>query len=79
MITVKYSCAKCGIEDRDVIVPDRQPGQDVVVYMQQVVAACIQEDHLREFPNCTATSITNLKIPIKQGSRGIGIPPGESS
>lgn len=64
LITVTYSCARCGLHDRQVIVPERDPQQDVVAYVRETLAECISADHLRTSPRCRATTITELKIPI---------------
>lgn len=64
LITVLYTCAECGLTDRPVIVPERDPAEDVVAYVKEKVAACVTEDHRRVSPRCRAQSLTNLKIPV---------------
>lgn len=64
MLTIKYTCDDCGLKDREVIVPEREHGQNIVDYVQDFIGQCVKEDHSRVSPNCLATKITQLKIPI---------------
>lgn len=63
MITVKYSCAQCGLVDRDVIVPERGE-EDVVTYVRDIIGACVGDDHQRISPHCQARKLTHVKIPL---------------
>jgi hypothetical protein len=64
LISVLYSCRACGLKDRSVIVPERDPAEDVVHYVQSVVGECVGADHANISPRCTATHLTELKIPV---------------
>lgn len=70
LLTVKYSCDKCGIAKRDVIVAERQPNQDIKEYVDYI-GACCGEDHGRRSPHCQVTSLTHVMIPIHD-EKGIG-------
>ena len=64
MITVKYSCKRCGLSDRECIVPAREsPHDDVKEYVETVVAVCVGEDHARTSPACASTLMSKLMIP----------------
>lgn len=69
-ITIKYSCDKCGIVKRDVVVPSRQEGEDIEHYIRITVAECIQLDHQDVSKGCNATSIKDLMIPYSD--KGVG-------
>lgn len=70
LVTVKYSCEKCGIVKRDVIVAERQPEEEIKEYIEYV-AACCGEDHGRRSPNCQVDSLSGVMIPIHD-EKGIG-------
>lgn len=72
-IKVKYSCYQCGIYKREVDVPIRQEHEDVVHWVEQTVGMSIKKDHSTQSPNCTATSIQDLMIPIT-GAKMLGGP-----
>lgn len=72
-IVVKYSCALCGLHRVDCSVPARDPGEDIVSYMQNItVLVCI--DHDRRSPGCKPKELSELLIPMHEGSDRIGGP-----
>jgi hypothetical protein len=73
LLTVKYSCDKCGIVKRDVIVAERQLDQDVAEYVEYVGGCCV-EDHGRRSPHCQVQTLTGVMIPIND-TLGIGFKP----
>ena len=68
MITVLYSCESCGLKDREVIVPERDPDDDVVKYVREIIMECVGADHSTTSPSCRATHLANLKIPYDPNS-----------
>lgn len=66
MITVCYSCPSCGVQNQNCEVPARDRGEDedVVIWMHRVIQI-IAADHRSMFPNCTASELKDLKIPLK--------------
>lgn len=62
-VTVKYSCPECGIDDREVRVTSRTD-EEVVEWLQQVCMVELTRDHVSVSPECVATSLTDLKIPL---------------
>jgi hypothetical protein len=73
-VTVKYTCSGCGIRDRDVTLPCREPHEDVVVWVQETLGAAIGADHRATSPQCTRGTMDNVKIPVPQGDGWIGGP-----
>lgn len=71
MITCKYSCKVCGIVNREVQVPARTT-EDVVVWMQKVVALAIFIDHRQKSPKCNSETISDLMIPMPPGAEFVG-------
>lgn len=64
-ITVKYSCAICGIHNREVEVPAREsPDEDVKHYVEQVIGEKIGFDHMSHSPECFASVMKDLWIPL---------------
>lgn len=64
-ITVKYSCAICGITDREVEVPAREsPDEDVKHYVEQVIGEKVGFDHMVKSPECFASVMKQLQIPL---------------
>lgn len=65
MITVLYSCKKCGIVDRPVQVPAREHQDiDVVHWMQNIVARSVSIDHQQVSPSCIPDTLSDIKVPI---------------
>ena len=63
-IAVHYTCRMCGVEDAIVNVRARGEEQDVVNWLQETCARAIYNDHIARSPQCPATSISEVKIPI---------------
>lgn len=65
MITVLYSCEKCGIIDKPVQVPAREHHEiDVAYWMREVVGLAASLDHQQTSPHCRPDSLTNIKVPL---------------
>lgn len=62
-LTVLYTCAPCGIHDREVIVPARGD-EDVVQWLEGPCMGALARDHQSASPGCRATTLTELKIPM---------------
>lgn len=72
-LEVIFSCRDCGLKDVKTFLPIRKPDQGAVDWMEKVCIISIAEAHCRLSPNCLATEITEVKIPIS--SIGIGFLP----
>ena len=73
MITVKYSCAECGLNDREVQVPARATeATDVCHWVGVTVAQCVSDDHSRISPSCRSDKASMLKIPMPKEAEFIG-------
>lgn len=73
MITVKFSCDKCGLKDVSVEVPARtNPDPSAVVPWVQMAALMCAEEHSRRSPNCLITKFENMKIPAPPEAEFIG-------
>lgn len=70
-ITVKYSCADCGLERVSCDVPARGE-EDVIVWME-ATASLASKDHNRRSPLCRPTTLTELMIPMS-GTDRVGGP-----
>jgi hypothetical protein len=64
MITVLFSCDRCGLKDAECIVRARAEDDDVVHYVRDVVMHAVAKRHATLSLLCDATSIQNLKIPV---------------
>lgn len=62
VIQVIYTCDPCGIKDRYVSVPAR--GDEDVLQWTEMMTQYIANDHTRMSPNCRATTITQVKVPL---------------
>ncbi len=71
-IQCKYSCFKCGIKRRIVVVPARQE-EDVVTWMETIMAPALSADHDRQSPHCKITKLDEVLIPI-EGAEKVGGP-----
>ena len=66
MITVRFNCPQCGLIKHAVQVPAREHDQvDVVWWMKEVVTRAVASEHNRVSPQCRATTIEELIIPIE--------------
>jgi hypothetical protein len=73
MITVKFSCAKCGLHRVAVQVPAREssdPGT-VVPWVNNCARICAQE-HSRLSPGCNIKEFSELMIPNPKEAEFIG-------
>ena len=71
MLTILYSCKSCGIKDRAVQVPARET-EDVKVWVELVVGFAIWNDHNECSPGCVITKVSEVKIPIPEGTEFVG-------
>ena len=71
MLTILYSCKSCGIVDRPVQVPARET-EDVKLWVELVVTFAIWNDHNAASPGCDMHTMSDVKIPIPEGSEFIG-------
>lgn len=71
-IILKYSCSTCGLKDIQVRVIARE-NEEVKEWLNNTVLYYIYPDHLRRSPDCQATSLQDLKIPLT-GTDKIGGP-----
>lgn len=69
-VTVLYSCDACGLFKRPVAVPARA-AEDIIVWMEQVMAQAVSDDHRRVAPCCQARSMSEFWIPL-HGTTKIG-------
>lgn len=67
-----YKCA-CMAKETKVVVPDRRPGTDLLVWME-TVTHCIGYDHRAASPRCPRTEMEYAKIPLAEGANEIGVP-----
>jgi hypothetical protein len=72
-VTVYYSCPRCSVVDKPVVLRCRRPGEDVSDWVNFVIGL-IATDHRRLFPSCGTKTLHDLKIPVA-GSEYIGGPP----
>jgi hypothetical protein len=72
LLTVKYSCAPCRIKRREVKVRYREKGENVVYYVEKVVAAAVTEDHKQQSPWCKVKTITEVMIPMDASGQIVG-------
>lgn len=64
MITIKFTCDECGVKDEKVEVTAREESDNVIEWVESVVISAITFRHAIISPNCKATELTNLKIPM---------------
>jgi hypothetical protein len=72
-IYVKYTCKLCGLEMVHCQVPARERNQNVMDWTLKVLALAISRDHEQRSPECKATSISEVYVPIV-GASFIGGP-----
>ncbi len=72
-IEVLYSCNGCGIVDIKVTVKART-NEDVVQWVEQVMAWAINDDHSQRSPFCTERAMANVKIPVTGTDKIGGVP-----
>jgi len=71
---VLYSCAKCGLQKIEVVVPDRE-AEDVVQWLEQIAAPLMSRDHDARSPDCCITELSEVYIPVPPGTDKLGRPP----
>jgi hypothetical protein len=71
MITVLFSCDMCGLDESPVEVPTRHKATDIRLWMDIIINK-VQKVHLTISPDCKATTIEKLKIPISDNQEFIG-------
>lgn len=67
-MTIIYSCPLCGLDKAETEVDE-----DVSVWMGEVVALALFQDHRRRSPFCTSKNFKDLMIPLS-GRAYIGGP-----
>ena len=73
MITIKYTCDKCGIKSREIQVPARETeDQCVVHYVREIIGRCVSDDHHAVSQHCKAKTITQVAIPAPKEAQFIG-------
>ena len=72
-VTLKYSCALCGVKRAEVPVPARGP-EDVVAWLKGAAIPVLMNDHARRSPGCRAQEFSEVMIPTT-GTDRIGEPP----
>ena len=75
-IIYKCRCMKAEVE---ITVPDRRPNGDLQDWMMGAVATCVSVDHRALSPMCQQTEMEYMKVPMPEGSPGIGKPVALSS
>ena len=65
MITVQFSCPKCGLKDHKFQIPARESEDASVVYWMKCVIKWCAEEHHRVSPVCNPDRLADLKIPLK--------------
>lgn len=73
MIGVIYTCDPCGVKDVEVQVRNRDSGEEVAAWMEEV-KRCLSIDHESRSPHCGAQTMTYAKIPMPVGTQFIGGP-----
>lgn len=69
MITVKFSCEACGLENVEVGVPPRNsPNIDIVRYVERTIGKRVGAKHAELSPHCRATKMSKLFIPLPDES-----------
>lgn len=70
---VKYSCAHCGLDRVECNVRERTAGEDVVVWVRDILGHALKADHRRRSPLCQSNSAQDVMIPMT-GTDYIGGP-----
>jgi hypothetical protein len=74
MIEVLYTCDDCGVKNAKVSVRDRGVTEDVSSWVEGAMAVVISQDHRQKSPLCSATHMTQVKIPLAPHGGRIGDP-----
>lgn len=59
-----YCCPACGLDTIPVEVPARTIDQDVVHWVEKVLAVALSRDHARRSPQCHPQKLGTVKIPF---------------
>jgi len=70
-VEARYTCDKCGLKNVAVEVPARGP-EDVVAWLEKIVAPRLSSDHREKSPFCRITHFTQVWLPIPLGGGRIG-------
>lgn len=73
-IGVLYSCGACGIIKAEVAVRYRQPDEDVVVWVRDVMTPALGADHFQRSPHCHPETLSEVHIPMPDGTQIVGGP-----
>lgn len=68
MIECKYSCAGCGLYRVTCSVPARTT-EDVKVWLEQIAARAVSEDHAQRSPFCASRVMSEFMIPTTGADR----------
>jgi hypothetical protein len=71
MIECKYKC-KCTKEEQTFYVEERNPINDVVCWVEQVVRPALHEHHQKLNPKCRQRAVKWLKIPLPDNADFVG-------
>lgn len=65
MLRLMYSCHECGVEEREIEVLERTPGENICAWVKHVAErAAIDHSHIS--PDCLSEHV-DLKIPVPPG------------
>lgn len=73
MLRCLYSCDGCGVTDADFDVPERRSDEDVIAWMEKLRQRVTIEHRFRS-PDCQATALAEVKIPMTGAQRIGGLP-----
>lgn len=73
MVTVKYSCVLCGLQNQSVQIPARPETTDVREWMK-MMETLLASDHVQRSPGCQPKTLQNIMIPFPAGG-WVGGPP----
>jgi hypothetical protein len=65
-IVLLYTCEPCGVKDQEVTVRTRNSGEELDSWMREAQTR-VTIDHQKRSPNCTATNMTEMKVPMGPG------------
>lgn len=78
MIRIMYSCDKCGIDRRGLLLEERKPNEDIHHWITTVMNPRLALDHSEQSPNCYTRTLTKVWIPVDNETGGpIGVAPKE--
>jgi hypothetical protein len=72
-ITIRYTCALCGLIK--VEVPVRVRGEeDIVTWLETVAMVAISADHRHRSPFCQSKRLDSMEVPMPPGVQTVGGP-----